>query len=431
MKSVIDYIWQNGLAGNEELVTTAGDSLCIIESGIADKERENIYTNAKIRIGDKLWCGNIVLHDKSSDWEKELHSKQSGYSNVILHVTLNNDCETLRAHGEAVNQLTIKCPPELEEEFCLAEQHCSSLPCREAISKLANIHFHSYLSRILAERMEEKASLVEKTLALNKGKWEYTLFKILVRSFGFGIQSSVFEQWAEVLDMQALAKHCDNPLQTDAIFFGQAGLLNEESIPHYYRESARNCDYYNKLVNEYKFLANKFGLKSIDHNKWGNGNTTPHCRIARLAAIYRSGQFTISQITGCNTLAEYRKCLEAQADEYWQKHTCFGSTERLCCAPVKEKQKDVLIINSIVPVLYVYGKHRKNDSFCSKAEDILHQMKSEENHVVRFWREKGVCVECAADSQALIQLNKSYCQKHNCIECKFAYHYIKSRMAEC
>ena len=70
-------------------------------------------------------------------------------------------------------------------------------------------------------------------------------------------------------------------------------------------------------------------------------------------------------------------------------------------------------------------------NFCSKAEDILHQMKSEENHVVRFWREKGVCVECAADSQALIQLNKSYCQKHNCIECKFAYHYIKSRMAEC
>lgn len=431
MKSVIDYIWQNRLFCKEGLETTTGESLYIIESGTADKEKENIYTNAKIRIGEKLWCGNIVLHCKSSNWEEELHSRQKSYSNVILHVTLNNDCETLRPHGETINQLTIKCPPGLEEEFCQAEQHCSSLPCGKAISRLPNIHFHSCLSRILAERIEEKASLVEKRLISCNGKWEDTLFKTLIRSFGFGTQNQVFEQWAAVLDMQALARHRDNPLQTDAIFFGQAGLLDEESIPYYYRDNARNCSYYNRLAEEYKFLASKFGLKSIDHNLWGGGNTTPHCRIARLAAIYRSGLFTISQITSCNTLSEYRKCIEPQTSEYWQKHSCFGSTEKLYSTPVKEKQKDVLIINSIVPILYVYGKHSKNYKFCSKAEDILHQMKSEENHIVRQWREKGVCIECAADSQALIQLSKSYCQKHNCVNCKFAYHYIKSRITEC
>ena len=431
MNSLINYIWQNQLIDRENLETTTGDSLCIIDCGTPDKERGHIYSNAKVRIGDKLWSGNIALHNNSSDWEKEIHKEPGCYSNVILHVTLNNDCEALRAHGETINQLTVKCPSGLEEEFMLVKRQGYNLPCGNTISKLADIHLHSYLSRMLAERMEEKTTLIEKIFKQCNENWETALFKTLVRSFGFGIQSWVFEEWAAILDTHALGKHRDNTMQVEAIFFGQAGLLDEESIPYYYRDEAMRSDYYKNLVKEYKFLTAKFDLKKLDYRMWGNGNTSPHCRIARLAAIFRTQRFTMSSIAECHTTAEYRKLLIAPLEGYWSNHICFGGVEKCNNGDMREKQLDILIINSIVPILYVYGKHRKDERYCSKAEDILHQMKCEENYVVRQWREKGVCIDCAADSQALLQLNHNYCQKHNCINCQFAYHYIKGRIAEC
>ena len=82
-------------------------------------------------------------------------------------------------------------------------------------------------------------------------------------------------------------------------------------------------------------------------------------------------------------------------------------------------------------MLYVYGKHRNDLALCSKAEDFLYSMKNEENHIVRQWRTQGMDIGCAADSQALIQLDRSYCRKCDCRNCNFAYHYIKEKLAEC
>ena len=79
-------------------------------------------------------------------------------------------------------------------------------------------------------------------------------------------------------------------------------------------------------------------------------------------------------------------------------------------------------------MLYIYGKHRKEEHLCEMAEDLLHQIAPEENSIIKRWREQGVKVDCAADSQALLQLNRSYCRTNNCTNCQFAYHYIKSRI---
>ena len=62
---------------------------------------------------------------------------------------------------------------------------------------------------------------------------------------------------------------------------------------------------------------------------------------------------------------------------------------------------------------------------------MLYQLKSEENSIVRKWKEKGIAIECAADSQAILQLDRRYCRLHNCTRCRFAYYYLKERIASC
>lgn len=294
-----------------------------------------------------------------------------------------------------------------------------SPPCTEKIAQCSSNEISGCLSQLLAERIEEKCKRFTQLYDSCGKRWNDALFKLLARSFGFGIQSNAFEEWASLLNMQALAKHGDNIEQIEAIFFGQAGLLNNESIPQYYQNDAQASDYYNTLLREYKFLKSKFGLQEMDHSKW-NGSATPHIRIARMATLLQRGSVSINRIAELSTITELRNLLQAQPSYYWQHHTQFGSTATIGTGDIKNRQLDVLIINTVVPMLYCYGKHRCDSDLCNRAEDYLREINCEENNIVRRWAERGIRATCAAESQALIQLNNAYCTKHRCHECPLA-----------
>ena len=54
----------------------------------------------------------------------------------------------------------------------------------------------------------------------------------------------------------------------------------------------------------------------------------------------------------------------------------------------------------------------------------LEALKPEDNHIVRMWRECGLDVGSAGDSQALIQLKKEYCDRKECLRCRFGYEFL-------
>jgi hypothetical protein len=56
---------------------------------------------------------------------------------------------------------------------------------------------------------------------------------------------------------------------------------------------------------------------------------------------------------------------------------------------------------------------------------LLEQLKPERNHILRQWQQCGISVESAADSQALIQLKREYCDRHDCLRCRFGFEYLK------
>lgn len=427
MQEFIDYVWGNGLLPRRGLKTTNGETLEVISTG--KEGTQGLFTDAKLKIGNEVWSGNIVIHSKSSDWERDIKEKKSHHGNAILHVTMNDDIETIRAGGEAVHQLRIQCPDSLVSFFNDMQEGRAKPPCHLVAASCDTLNLHGFLSRLLVERIEDKAARIYKLYHECDKHWNDTLFKLLARSFGFGIQSKAFEEWASILDTRAAGKHRGNIEQVEAIFFGQAGLLNKESIPPYYTDEAVASDYYNTLVREYKFLKNKFSLKESNHEIWKYGNGTPHIRIARLAALFNREKPDMMHIAACNTVTELRHALQIQPSHYWQHHTRFGGTTTIGTGDISNRQLDILIINTIVPMLYCYGKHRRNADLCNKAEDYLHEIDSEENGVVHRWRQAGIEINCAADSQAILQLNNTYCTKKNCCCCRFAHIYFKAGLS--
>ena len=146
-----------------------------------------------------------------------------------------------------------------------------------------------------------------------------------------------------------------------------------------------------------------------------------------MAQLYYSRQAGLSQILDCTTIAQLTEALRTAVTPYWQTHYMFGAT---CAANAKHlsaQSVSLLLINTVIPVLFAYGQHRGTEALCQRAIDLLEQLRAESNHIVRMWRECGLSVQTAADSQALIQLKTAYCDRRDCLRCRFGYEYLRQR----
>ncbi len=88
---------------------------------------------------------------------------------------------------------------------------------------------------------------------------------------------------------------------------------------------------------------------------------------------------------------------------------------------------DLLMINTAIPVIFAYGRHISDERLCERAVDMLDGLKPENNRIIRMWRECGLDVRSAGDSQALIQLKNEYCDRKDCLRCRFGYEFLKSK----
>ena len=431
MEQLLHYTWKHKLYPLKELTTSDGQRVEIVDPGLHNRNAGPDFFNAKIRIGSTMWVGNVEIHDKSSDWYQHGHDKDSRYDNVVLHVAAELDTEVMKSNGEYVPQLQLSVPDDVLTHYDELQKTDEYPPCYKVIPDLSALIIHSWMAALQTERLEQKTEAIRKRAELCNGSWEDAYFVTLARNYGFGINGEVFEQWAYNIPLNAVAHHRDDLFQIEAIFMGQAGLLELDSIPEYYQKDALNDGYFAKLRNEYQYLAHKFSMKPIDFKLWRflrlRPQNFPHIRISQLANLYYQQKAGLSQLIECETLDELKQVLKSQVTPYWETHYTFGST-----SPKNEKHLsygsiNLLMINTAIPMLFAYGRHTSKEVLCDRAFDFLEQLKAENNHIIRMWQQVGLPVKTAGDSQALIQLKKEYCDKKECLRCRFGYEYLRRK----
>ena len=431
MEQLLHYTWKHKLYPLKELTTSDGQRVEIVDPGLHNRNAGPDFFNAKIRIGSTMWVGNVEIHDKSSDWYQHGHDKDSRYDNVVLHVAAELDTEVMKSNGEYVPQLQLSVPDDVLTHYEELQKTDEYPPCYKVIPHLSALIIHSWMAALQTERLEQKTEAIRKRAELCNGSWEDAYFVTLARNYGFGINGEVFEQWAYNIPLNAVAHHRDDLFQIEAIFMGQAGLLELDSIPEYYQKDALNDGYFAKLRNEYQYLAHKFSMKPIDFKLWRflrlRPQNFPHIRISQLANLYYQQKAGLSQLIECETLDELKNVLKSQVTPYWETHYTFGST-----SPKNEKHLsygsiNLLMINTAIPMLFAYGRHTSKEVLCDRAFDFLEQLKAENNHIIRMWQQVGLPVKTAGDSQALIQLKKEYCDKKECLRCRFGYEYLRRK----
>ena len=430
MEQLLHYCWKHKLFPLEPLTTTDGQSVEVIDTGLHNHNAGPDFFNAKVNIGGTLWVGNVEIHDKSTDWYLHGHDHDPHYNNVVLHITGNADTEVRTANGDMVPQLVMRVPEAVERHYEELLREDRYPPCYRIIPRLPRLAQHSWMSALQTERLEQKTEQIRQRVALCDGSWEQAYFATLARSFGFGVNSEAFEQWALAVPLNVVAHHRDNLFQVEALFMGQAGLLDPESLNSRHREQARTDGYFDRLAGEYKFLAHKYGLHPIDFHRWRfmrlRPQNFPTIRLSQLAMLYYKGQAGLSQAAECATPRQVEALVATQTTPYWETHYTFGAPAAKCEKHLSRQSVEVIAINAIVPALFAYGRHKEDERLCDRAFDLLEQLKAEDNHIVRMWRECGLNAENAGDTQALLQLKNGYCDRRDCLRCRFGYEYLKA-----
>jgi len=412
----LHYVWKFKLFNFKDLTITDGQTLEILSVGMHNLNAGPDFSNSRIRIGDTVWAGNTEIHLAASDWEKHNHTADSAYDTVILHVVYRNDKPITATDGRALPTLELRdrIPADLYLRYhqLMLVNERRVIPCQATLKTVNSIKLNNWLTRVLIERLDKKASIAIEVLKSNNGDWETTFYQFLAANFGFSINALPFEMLAKSLPQNILAKHKRNALQVEALIFGQAGFLEEDF----------QDDYPQRLKNEYSFLRKKYQLNPIEKHLWKfmrlRPQNFPTIRLAQFAALIMQSQHLFSKILEFKDVKVVRELFNnIDVNEYWETHYRFDQESKPASKNFGKASVDLLLINTVALFLFAYGRHHQQEQYIDRSLTLLENLPFERNHIVDDFEEMGVTVKSAFESQALLELKNNYCNHKKCLQC--------------
>jgi hypothetical protein len=409
----LHYVWKYQKLSTSNLLTVKGDEVVVIHPGRHNFNSGPDFFNAQLKINDQLWAGNVELHIKSSDWYAHGHEIDPAYDSIILHVVWEHDTNVYNKSQEPFDTLWLK---KYVDKFALKSYHTlfskeqKWINCENQFSAVDSFVIENWLECLYIERLQYKSEQIIQLVAQSNNHWEALLFQMLSKNFGLKVNGESFFSIATSVDFSVLQKCRGNVFDLEALFFGQAGLLEQEPTDAYFIT----------LQQKYKYLAHKFQLNSnsVIAPKFFRLRPPnfPTIRLSQLAVLYAEKEHLFSIIIHSNTKEEFYKILHSKANDYWDTHFNFGVASKKRGKLLTKKFIDLLLINTVIPIKFYYAKSQGKD-ISEELLELSASISKEENTIVkRFDRLKPIANN-AMDSQALLQLKNMYCDPKRCLDC--------------
>lgn len=411
-EDLLIFLWKNKLYSPDSLVLPDGTKFEVVNPGEHNRDAGPDFFNTRIKIDNTIWAGNAEVHVRASDWIKHDHNSNESFQNVILHIVAENDAEIKDAKGEVLPAIALKCSDAILAQYNYLLQNQQWIPCAKYINQIDSFAISIWVEKMGIAKLEEKTKSINLHLDQTKNDWEEVLYRIMMRSFGFQLNGQPFEQLAKSLPLKILEKHHQSLINTEALLFGQAGFLIE-LIPY--------DDYFQKLQKEYRYLAQKYNLKPIARHLWKflrlRPGNFPTIRIAQMAALIHKNPRLFASIREISSISELKELLEVIPSNYWNNHYNFGKVSKEKEKAIGENSLELIVINAVIPVLFMYGKKTGLEQCQNKALDFFEEIDPEKNSIIEKWNKLGIKTHNAFHSQALIYLKNNYCNKRLCLEC--------------
>tara|TARA_R110002124_G_scaffold107047_11_gene259316 strand:- start:5294 stop:6595 length:1302 start_codon:yes stop_codon:yes gene_type:complete len=418
----LHYVWRHQLFSKINLQSTEFNRIEIVFPGIYNTNSGPDFLNAKIKIDDILWAGNVEIHVKSSDWYLHQHEKDANYDSVILHIVWENDVAIFSKNNlslPTINVSTLVAKDLLKNYNQLYSKEQRWIPCQNSISSIDSFVFNHWKERLFFERLEEKSILIQQLLKDSNNDYETVLFKLLAKNFGLKTNAEAFLNLANSFDFSIVRKLQKNEFQLQALFFGQAGFL-EKTLEEQYAID---------LKKEYEYLKHKFKLEPIHNGQFQffrmRPTNFPIIRIAQLVSLYRKQQNLFSKLMKNSNVKEVYKFFSIELNDFWKTHYTFQKAGLKSAKNITKSFVDLLLINTIIPLKFNYLKSRgevEEPEFLA----LIQQLKPEQNSIISKFIDLGINSKNAFETQALLQLKNNYCAKKRCLQCAIGNSLLKN-----
>lgn len=420
-EAFLSYLWQYQLF-NAPLLSTQGEEISIQKPGYLNTDSGPDFFNSYIKIGSTLWVGNVEIHIRSSDWYLHRHEKDPAYNNTILHVVFEHDKEVETEDGSILSCLELKGKFDSNSlhkyEYLLHNKNW--IPCANQLQDISVFEWKNWMENQAIERLEKKSAFVEELLESTQNNWEKAFFISLSGYFGQKINKLPFQILARSIEPNILSRHKDQIHQLEAIFFGQAGLLEED----------KEGPYHQNLKREYNFLRKKYKLVAMPKHLWKymrlRPAAFPDIRLAQLAELHHKNNFLFSRLLEAQNLAELENLLQVKASSYWDSHYRFSVDSPKRVKKLGKTTQMGIIINTFVPFLFVYGRKKGEPKYEDLALSLLNEIKPERNKITRNFADLGKKAATALESQAMIELYQNYCNYKKCLSCRVGAFILRS-----
>jgi len=284
------------------------------------------------------------------------------------------------------------------------------IPCENEFTTIDDFVFNNWLERLYLERLENKSIIFETELKNSKNDWEGLLFRLLCKNFGLKVNGASFYSVAKSLDFSIIKKCSSDTKKLEALLFGQAGLLEEQ----------KEDPYFESLKLEYDYLKHKYKLSNINvlfpkYFRLRPPNF-PTIRLSQLASLYFQKQSLFSEIVKAKTMEDFYQLFDVSASNYWNSHYNFGVASSKRKKRLTKKFIDLLLINTVFPLLFSYGKALGKDN-SEVLLKLASTIASEENNIIKKFNDLRISSKNSLQSQALLQLKNEYCTKKRCLQC--------------
>lgn len=394
----LHYIWKFKRLATSNFTCTSNQQVTIEEFGIHNMFSGPDFKNAKVRIGNLLHVGHVEMHINSSDWYKHKHDLDRNYDNVVLHVVYNHDQEiivnerllpTIELKRYALEPIETKFKKKFLEE---------DISCKNQLKELNELLWRSQLDSMLVSRLTRRLNENIELLSLLNGDYNKLLDVLIGRTLGGPVNKEGFELLVETYPSNITSKIEQNEESYKQLFLGLAGFeLNPEDVTTF---------------NYWNYYSSIYDVSQITNRIWKYGRLMPkgfpYVRVKQFANIQRLKKEIMLSINDRLDFRQWMKLI--------QSNNKFNKDREGDISPSMSQK---VIINAILPFIDVLKYRKTGELNLDYHIQLLEEIPSEKNHIAKKWKENGVRINNAGESQGLIELYNEYCVKKQCLNCKF------------
>ena len=426
--------WQGLLTAGCVLKTESGRRLQVVYPGKTADGGGSDFRDAVIKIDRHTFKGNIEVHVNSSDWRNHGHHLNPAYNGAILHVALRHDLpgEIIAQNGTIIPTVAIDRYLHNETGELLSERAVCARIGAQAPEQLAAI-----IDAAGSARFYEKAARFQQEMQhIESGQ---CLYKGLMAALGYSHNQEPFKELASRVPLKALESFArrendidKSRIQLQALLLGTAGLMPSQR-PECAYSPFEDYDYVDELESIREGMRRN---DVMDFASWKLFRVRPPNFPARRLAgrcglrnRYRGkgllqGMVALVKDAPAEKGAAFLAAgLKFADDGYWASRYDFGKGyPGLINWLIGQSRADDIVINVLLPFVFIWGKEHGQADFAEKAFTLYCQYPAvETNTIERHMRAqfalKPARVNSARRQQGLLHLYKKWCTQGRCREC--------------